>query len=812
MNRERPGVLRLRDGKLGLEGTSKKGNAFPVLQFRPAHLLGRLAQAPHAELDGREVRYATHVDGNYADAVWPADEQRPAAVAPTARPTTSPGTSQPPQARTAAAWKPSGPTDFHNPYNFVPAPPRDVADADLGDGAGPGHGRYLPDRWSGTVHVRLTAVTPLLLPDAAKAEEAANGHQTHPLRIDEEGRPVIAPTSLKGVLRSAFEAVTNSRFGVFVDHDDRLAYRQTTRAGLEMVPARVSDDGEHVELLPGTNRPRAGALARRDVQHAAWLPAYPDHRALPYESGGMPDHGDEVVALVRRARHRREFEYWEVRRLARAGTDAAEALRAAAPDQVERIVRGWVCRTGRNIGNKHDERVFFDGGAGTALRLTDELRRQWKNVVNDYRAAHQKKDIWHRRGAQNQPGAYLGREPGKTAWSRHLYEDDAKSLGGGSLCYARLTDHGGSLDVESLFPVMIGRELYPASPAELLHESLHPAGRPDSLSPADRVFGWTAPSGEGSYRGHVRVHDVRLDAGQEPADVVQDFGREGLPLAILSSPKPQQARFYAAADQHGTPLPPGQRGRQGYRHGEGLRGRKVYLHQAGLPEGHWDGALRKDTQRAVDGRHPEYRRPREPGGKEQRDDQNRSVTGWVRPGAMFGATIEVTNLSDVELGALIWLLDLPDGAHHRLGGGKPLGFGSVRVSLDTERTHLLRGTSIAESYRALEDPAERPSEDASQAVHAFQSAVERVSGVSRFEDAPWVAAFLAAACGPAGNEPIHYPRARQTRGTGPVPPHPEGKAYEWFVENDRIGRDEGPAVALPPLTSGAGLPMLERRH
>jgi hypothetical protein len=62
------------------------------------------------------------------------------------------------------------PGDFHNPYNFIPAVPRDTADSDLGDHEPAGHDSYKPNLWSGRISVKLTTQTPLLVMDAAKAE------------------------------------------------------------------------------------------------------------------------------------------------------------------------------------------------------------------------------------------------------------------------------------------------------------------------------------------------------------------------------------------------------------------------------------------------------------------------------------------------------------------------------------------------------------------------------------------------------------------------------------------------------------------
>lgn len=109
---------------------------------------------------------------------------------------------------------------FHNPYNFVPALPRKTDDPELGDHKPVGHGRYLPDHWSGRIAVKLTTVTPLLIPDAAEMTED-NDHKTYPVRLGADGKPYLPPTSIKGMLRSAYEAVTNSRLSVFEKHDLR---------------------------------------------------------------------------------------------------------------------------------------------------------------------------------------------------------------------------------------------------------------------------------------------------------------------------------------------------------------------------------------------------------------------------------------------------------------------------------------------------------------------------------------------------------------------------------------------------------------
>jgi CRISPR-associated protein (TIGR03986 family) len=294
----------------------------------------------------------------------------------------------------------------------------------------------------------------------------------------------------------------------------------------------------------------------------------------------------------------------------------------------------------------------------------------------------------------------------------------------------------------------------------------------------------------------------------ESRDALERFGEPGLPLAILGQPKEQQARFYIAQSLEGGAQENGLRKEEaGYHSDKGLRGRKVYPHHAGLPADHWRDPLTDRTQQATQGHFQEYRRPRA-AGQEQRDNQNRSIHGWVKEGTAFTFDLHVTNLSRVELGALLWLLSLPPEHFHRLGGGKPLGFGSVRLEVDQQHTALHDGAGWQDFYRTLDAASPTPV-DQQGAIRAFEEAVRSASGGGgALHQVPFIAAFLKMASG-FSSLPTHYPRARQPGQAGSVPPHPEGQAYEWFVANERTGAQGGPRVALRDLANDPGLPMLD---
>ncbi len=682
---------------------------------------------------------------------------------------------------------------FHNPYNFIPAPPRKTDDPDLGDSQPVSQDRYHPDRYTGRIQVQMTAITPLLVPDPEGARESDDGHLTFPVRVDERGKPLIAASSVRGMLRSAYEAITNSRFCRFSDaYKSRLAYRMEPKQGLGLIPARIWDGKIH--LLTGTSQVGSHGLPHGPM-YAAWLPRYRNGQlsksALRFDDKRLPEHGEEVFCRLQRVRHRSgRFEYWKVSTI-RPATGSRPAK-----DNAE--VRGWVCVTNANINRKHDERVFFITDQAERLGpfpLTDELKNQWRELIENYQRLHEE-EIARRRSEGHEPDEYLGQDPGQTAWSRHVYEKGYEELRDGTLCYARLSQK--KEKVEALFPVMISRELYPCSPWDLLPPSLRPATRIEELSPADRVWGWvrTEPlrqeeTQRTAARGLVRVGPVRCLS----EDAIERF-RSPLPLAILATPKPQQGRFYVAKDPLGAAQPDGlSKVQAGYAPKKGLRGRKVYPHHAGLPEHHWKDPFEDRTQNGPP--YQEYRRPRL-NGKEQQDSQNRSVEGWIKPGARFEFDLYLENLSQVELGALLWLLSLPDQHYLRFGGGRPLGFGSVRLEIIDSDLRTPEGLKSWYSSWRESQPARLSREARDAAVESFQRALARAYAPAsgRFEHVPFIKAFLVACRGFSDGLPLHYPRVT------PAPP-PEGKLYEWFVQNERQGR-----YALPDLVNDKGLPIL----
>jgi CRISPR-associated protein (TIGR03986 family) len=688
------------------------------------------------------------------------------------------------------------PPTFHNPYTFIPAPPRSgpAAAGQLGDAAPLGHARYHDEAWTGVLRVELEVVTPLALPDPARAAwDARTGHRGLPVRT-RDGKPLIAPTAIKGMIRSAYETVTNSRLGVFTSGRERLAFRQDAHTGADAMPVMIRNGRvRFVETawLPRYVKQRRGRTWVRDRGGEPRLTYIDDPAAVPR-------HGDRAYAeLTIRPHGSGRFGFFQVTRIARR--------RSALPDGF--VVRGAVWVSNDNIENKHDERFFFPLPAEEEEpELTDRLRQRWQRIrrwrdmklepglieawdelMRSY-AAEADRELAARRRTGQPADDRLDLPGGKSrdALSRHVITPPSLTDGSLTLAFAHVKESPGGVEITGLFPVHVSRQLHPKAPKEFLDPSLRPATSIERLSPADRVFGWVSEGREAAnrrrpaHRGQVRIGPV------VPRDDVRVASfAEGLPLPILSSPKPHQARFYLGVRdprQGSAPQPPGPKGSAGYDKPEGkaLRGRKAYWHHAGLPDSYW--AAPEDPT-PIAGRHREYVRP----GRE-RDDQNVSLQGWVEPGGQFTFDVRVTNLTGVELGALLWLLTHEEH-HHRLGAARPLGFGSVRLRLTG--CELSTGAELRDGYARLGRPRRSGPEVASGLIDQFTGAAAAAYGRA-FGQIPFIEAFEAVGRGRA--EPVHYPRLAQR-------PDPRGENFKWFVASERNG-----GRSLPAATDRRGLP------
>jgi CRISPR-associated protein (TIGR03986 family) len=172
---------------------------------------------------------------------------------------------------------------------------------------------------------------------------------------------------------------------------------------------------------------------------------------------------------------------------------------------------------------------------------------------------------------------------------------------------------------------------------------------PKHLCPACRIFGMVAEDGiKGGVAGNVSSSIATLRnnlVNLKPNQL----------LRILSLPKPTFHPFYLLDGDY-------------YSSSSKLRGRKFYWHQ--FYDENDKNALKHYTTTTEE---------------LDKNKQKLGLTSSVElllPPAEFTFTVDIDNLDENELGLLLWSLELEEEMAHKLGMGKPLGLGSVKIKIE----------------------------------------------------------------------------------------------------------------------------------
>jgi CRISPR-associated protein (TIGR03986 family) len=130
------------------------------------------------------------------------------------------------------------------------------------------------------------------------------------------------------------------------------------------------------------------------------------------------------------------------------------------------------------------------------------------------------------------------------------------------------------------------------------------------------------------------------------------------------------------------------------------------------------------------------------------DDKSQyTVIKPIPPGAKFKGRIRFENLTEFELGALLSALQLPENCRHKIGMGKPLGLGSVKITPALFLSNRQqRYTSLLHEWTTVPRP------ESEETVKNLQAAFER-----------YILERLAASEKPAANKLWDTYRLRQLR-------------------------------------------------
>ncbi|MEW6065519.1 hypothetical protein P378_01950 [Desulforamulus profundi] len=608
---------------------------------------------------------------------------------------------------------------FFNPYNFV-SPLPEVEHPFFKHQTPPSHAVY--SGLTGYMACTLEVVTPLFISEG-RPGEVAGGHGVYSF-IKRWDKPFIPGSSLRGMIRNVYEAATNSCFAVFADK--LYSRRMEAQEAKDLIPARViqEDVSWKLQLLKGRS-----VKNHKNMQLAAWISKYDpkkQSKTAPSETKVDTDgfnHGDKVWALLEPKKHaNKPISYWKVKNLFRDENEARQCSEQYKSNELIIIEKGWLFISGQNAENKHDERFFF--GEAELIELPGQVREDYERIVGEYQKRHEEQ-------LKDSDGGCSRGEKDKTeiALSNFIYA--SKELKPGDLVYAGVSGN----EVKYMVPVQISRRLFKASTGELLPEYLRPCGRYEKLCPACRLFGWVKPStsddkGFASYAGRVEVSDGKLVGKNRTEDMVT--------LAELASPKPT-ATFFYLADSEGKARYINKR--DGYQQTLKLRGRKFYRHHSRFQ---WQKGS-SDNKR------------------------NRTIKDPVKPGSRFSFLVRFENLTEEELGALAWSIQLEEGLFHRLGYGKPLGLGSVRISIESCKTF-----NFQKRYAGLTNSGAQEV-DLDGYIDKFKETCKEAFGKD-FSELENICDLKSIFGSPIDELPVHYPRLTKEAKEG------GDENFKWFMK------------------------------
>ncbi len=676
-------------------------------------------------------------------------------------------------------------SDFLNPYNFVrwlePPTPQTPEQHLLWRCPPPPHDRYIG--LSGRIRCTLTTKTPLFVSEGQPVEhDKEKDHSTYAF-LEVDGQPVIPGTGLRGAIRSVFEAVTNSRLGVF-DGETPLTYRMSPGSALGLVPGRVEKDSQGnwtLRLLTGHKK------IRDRETYAAWIPRYPNgnilkksdtrkHRhyvskntrtAIPKDCG---KDGEPCFAAVSQVRNR-GFPHYEAHFI---HSNRAEVEKVANQYDAE-VLEGYVYRTGLNADVKQYERFFYVKGKPQFAAF----ERHQDGSYLAFTAYNQLLADYHKRQEEIKNSlTSQSKDSGRKLEPSHFIKSKQPwSIDVGSLVYAKLKQRGKHHVVEALYPVNISRATYDTPPGVLLPEAFHPPKRMDTLGMASRVFGWVSQDADErreervAYKGRVSFSHATFVDGERLPDMT---------LSILGTPHPTAVAFYLEnslskqvaeakrQDKHGYDTPD-----ENLR----LRGRKFYRH------------------------HPVW--TKQEATTTDKSNQNRTIRGAFDANSKFTFTVDFENFHPLELGALLWTLRLQEGdwrGYHRVGYGKPLGLGSVQITVDDLQLFDVDHRYLNADFITQDDTAplsahEQADRYIEEFTNAFLALYAPTYGVSSFRTLPNISDLCVLLGEKGDNLPIHYPRPQRSGDN-------DNEGFRWFAESTE---------ELSPTQHDKGLRYLNRR-
>ena len=654
---------------------------------------------------------------------------------------------------------------FHSSVNRIPRLPDDARKTDSANKEAiyqEGIQIYLDhlhaDRLSGYFDLQLIARSPLLIGEQTTEEGI------HYLQIQEvDGKPFIAPTMIKGLLSTAYERITSSRFRIFdvKTHSAPLTYRTQPDQALSLVPVRCTyapsientDEQYEFERLDGgghnDNKP-----AFIPIQDS---PALDDSKTIegkkhtlgtfkPNKNNGKKlatyfKTFDEVRFEAYRIKKR-----WIVSKISKV--NGPSELILGTYEQSDEIKsqdiktahtftgflyittpREQLMENTTNFGTKRgkrkwSEKIFIQRDQDSnstnntfnkKLVCSKSVIDSYLTILHSYQAEQEIADSRHKHNEQNAKDKRNAKHNRRKSNKRrdeqprksNIFtsgEVKQETFAVGRLAYA-LIDKSDS--ISELIPISVGRHAYSHSPLSIAErDNVCPAKNLNEASAADRLFGFVGDNDDNgiALRGRIKVSPVSIS---ENAIARPPKEKEYKILPPLLSPKPSSGRrFLVSRKDFPNPTNNSKHTGKCSKQSDDTRANLFNPSTSSLGEAAYPThqlAIGKNLDTII----TEYDRSRDT--TKDSDSVRLRVRSWLKTGSSLSCRITFEDLSPKELAFLLWPL-IPQNlspvgsseiGYHKLGIGKPLGLGLVEVNIVDELVHFQELPDIAEGYSKL---------------------------------------------------------------------------------------------------------------
>ena len=523
---------------------------------------------------------------------------------------------------------------FINPFNFVSVDLKNESyDIDKRKNIEDVKGKH-----SGVLKCRLIARTPIAVPDTSKVLLMGrnNKHKGYYFMRTPDGKPMIPGSSLRGVIRSTFETVTDS---CFLTTDETRSITNRTKGAFKAGLLYKNNNGEiqlyNAERYIFAVKSEEPIGTKRDgtlIYNYA-----PDRRSqgktleikekdLAGYSYGQPVRFRPAVgSRTKKDKNGKEYPVGKyIQNIYPIKSNSTKNV------NVRGIEDGYICIGEPFSGKKHFESVFCKkaleklptspGGVNPLDKAVKDLEEILK-IYNDERI-----NI----NAKNGRKFYQGR--------------DYTSISNGSYLPVWYTIDSTNNSVY-LSVASIGRFAYKKTMGNMLGKHKRCTSR-ENACPACRLFGMV---GDKSLGTRVRISDACMDKRVQLGDLI--------PLKELAGPKISYLPFYLRNSQNT---------KDSWNYDSNsvtLAGRKYYWHNT------------------ADNAYKEYNE------KKQMGERNSSME-LMGVNSSFCFEVYFNGLTETELDQLIWTITLGDNREdsdlcHKIGHGKPIGLGSAKIIIES---------------------------------------------------------------------------------------------------------------------------------